>query len=752
MAVIPRKVNFFGATVYASAGDAHNIAIAVKRREFQGIDSFAPCPSPLCRFKGSTSSTAKAILCPRRTSLTLKSSLRFNCETCRIKRMCYECMKLCHTKHRVLQVKFQPEDRSSAFCECGIQLKGCRLLPIISEGLEFSPEERTKVTVIQRAVRAFIARRVMKTMVERRRRIRYLVCANYWTSQVLEPIWSRVKTGVARHHEALERHNMGIEEDNRRKYDYYLGQQKTIMRMNAMLYAIRFFLGVSSIHVNSGVKKIEERPTYAFSGKSLRYQQNLLHFNRRLPPSEIVKPSEFMPHFDPHESIYFDPDTRLLYGRFMRDIPTLKWLKKVEDLKLSRHEAKVIAAREASIMRRKARAMKARVMKEAKELQLREVTGEESTVEVESIAEEISRPKYHKLYLDEIARNRRDQAERLLHEAMAEEADDRSFDALRTVALPLRRRHSITDPSSMYARLQRLRPDISLKSFSHRRSSLPPDVRVLKIQESTIQRHSAYNDILRSLELFAARNGQLLEFVDPQYSFLWEKIPPAARKRRMLRLIRLSWLSPRLPREVREWVQEDRAPRRRTIIDSERLAKQLQLMFLIRNNFGKLRNMALFAENSLVRRRSFDFGEVRDHEDNTLALLGYQLEYPMAERTIDELLSDNEEMKQRMSNLWLPDHLEEEDRIMASYLPENYQLNTAHAKPTSTSRYWKEYFDPDTNLPFYYCEELGQSSWEPPLGADDMILYRMFDVETGAWFYYNHVTEESIWASVRPQL
>ena len=725
----------------------------MKKRCFQSADGPSiSCPASFCELRGSTCRTAQAIICPRRTTLASKSELRFNCDTCGLKRMCYECMKLCHTKHRVFQVRFKPEHSSSSFCECGIQVKGCRLLPIISEAMEFTPTERIKVTVIQRAVRAFIARCVMKKLIERRKRIRYLVCANYWMTHVLEPIWVRVKTGVSKHHEALERHNMGIEEDNRRKYDYYLSQQKAILRMNAMLRAVRHWLGVSSVHINSGVRKFEERPTYAFSCHSIRYQQNLLHFSRRLKPSEIVKPLEYMPVHHVQESVYFDPDTRLLYGRFMRDIPTLKWLKRVEDWKLSRYEAKVLAAREASAMRRKARAMKARVMKEAKELQLREEAGEDSNIDANSVSEEVQIPQNLKLYLDDVARHRKDKSQRLLREAEVEEADDRPFDALRTMALPIRRRHSITDPCNMYARLQRLRPDFSLKSFSKRRLSLPPDIRALRLPEGP-QRRSAYEDVLRSLDLFAARNGQLLEFVDPKYIFVWEKIPPAARKRRMLRLIRLSWLNPRLPREVRDWIREDKAPRRRTIADPERLAKQLQLMFLIRNNLGKLRHMALFEENSLIRRRSFDFGEIRDHEDNMLAPLGYQLELPIVHKTIDELLSDSEEMNQRMSNMWLPNHLEEEDRAMAAYLPTNYQQQVIfRSKSAHASKYWKEYFDPDTNLPFYYCEELGQSSWEPPVGANDVVLYRMFDVETGAWFYYNHATEESIWASLRPQL
>ena len=703
--------------------------------------------------KGQPSSTARCILCPRRYAFRAKKFFRFSCKTCGLKRLCYECMRLCHARHEILEIKHKDMSSTSSYCECGLRPRGCKLLPVIDEALEFTPKHRISAVIIQRAVRASITRLVLKRKAAEYKQTRYSVCVQYWNSEVLESVWLKMKTGIAQYHEELERQRMEIEEDHRRKYDYYLEQQKVVIRMNAMLYAIRYLLGITSIFVESGVKQIDERPSFAFSTYSIRNQQNYLHFSRRLPMSSIVKSAEFMPRYDSNETLYFDPDTRLLYCRYARDAANLTWLKKLEKLKLSRHETKVRAAREASNIRRKARMMKARVMKDAKEIHLREESGESLSLDTISISEEVQVPEHVQHRLHDIAAYRKNKLERLADEASIEEADDKTFECLQSNAVPLRRRHTITDPCHLYSRLLRLRQDLSLKAFSRRRSSLLPSMGVLRMPDTSVLRRSSYESVVRSLGLFAARNGQLLEFVDPQYSFLWEKIPRAARKRRMLLLSSLSWLNPRLPQELREWVRERRIRRRRTIADPERLAKQLQLMFMIRNNIGKLRYMALFEENSLLRRRSYDFGELKDHDDNILSRLGYQLEYPIISQSTDELISESKLMEERMMRMWLPDHLEEEERNLAFYLPENYfqEGKRSYQSDLQNMRHcWKEYLDPDTNQSFYYCEELGQSTWELPVGVDDFVLHRMFDAETGAWFYYNNETEESMWASIRP--
>jgi hypothetical protein len=179
------------------------------------------------------------------------------------------------------------------------------------------------------------------------------------------------------------------------------------------------------------------------------------------------------------------------------------------------------------------------------------------------------------------------------------------------------------------------------------------------------------------------------------------------------------------------------------------MAKQLQLMFAMRNNAGKLRQQALFLDGQLLRKRSFDVGECADADEGILERLGYQLERPIQKATIVKLHHDSEEMRDSIKAMWLPNHLAIEEDAMKMYLPRNYDMKIADVV-TSEKNYWKEYLDPDSNLSFYVCDKLGESSWAIPMGVNDVVMQRVLDPDTGAYFYYNEQTAESIWASLRP--
>lgn len=62
--------------------------------------------------------------------------------------------------------------------------------------------------------------------------------------------------------------------------------------------------------------------------------------------------------------------------------------------------------------------------------------------------------------------------------------------------------------------------------------------------------------------------------------------------------------------------------RRRTIGEPERLSKQLYLMLESRNHFVQLREQVRAKDKFLVRRRSFDIGEIKDGEDQIDETLG----------------------------------------------------------------------------------------------------------------------------------
>jgi hypothetical protein len=110
-------------------------------------------------------------------------------------------------------------------------------------------------------------------------------------------------------------------------------------------------------------------------------------------------------------------------------------------------------------------------------------------------------------------------------------------------------------------------------------------------------------------------------------------------RQRKRRVLSYAWCNPRLPQElllmihdgerytadsVRKLIHTDCMcfRRRRTIGEPERLAKQLHRMLETRNMFIALREQVKGRDKFLVRRRSFDFGEIKDASEQIDETLG----------------------------------------------------------------------------------------------------------------------------------
>jgi hypothetical protein len=157
------------------------------------------------------------------------------------------------------------------------------------------------------------------------------------------------------------------------------------------------------------------------------------------------------------------------------------------------------------------------------------------------------------------------------------EEEDRPFHVFHPqpkIIQPHRRRHSISNPQSMYSKIIAMPNKIRQKGRMKRTNSVPNHIEHYHPPEKPT--FGYVKDILSSLDLYYNRINLLEQLIDPKYNLLWERVSPQKMNIRTKRVLSYSWLNPTLPIEIKHIITDSQ--RRRTIAAPERAAKQLKIM------------------------------------------------------------------------------------------------------------------------------------------------------------------------------
>jgi hypothetical protein len=295
----------------------------------------------------------------------------------------------------------------------------------------------------------------------------------------------------------------------------------------------------------------------------------------------------------------------------------------------------------------------------------------------------------------------------------------------------LERRKSIAAPEHLSRRLHQMRFQTKKRSVLQRRNSLPD--RLSRLHGVVQPPWSHQGEVLKSLDMFATRGVVLEEFLLKDYAFVWKKTPVAVKKHKMHLALQGSWLTPRLPVEMRDLVLGQGAPERRhSIGEMERFGQHVAVMLTMRSQFLQLRGKATKAKIP-VRRRSYDFGELQDAAVGLNSLLGFEFEENLKAPSVFELKSDN----LKLERLLLETNFKTVD--INRYLRREEE---GQGEGQGEGEVWMEYHDEGTGAAYYYNCGTGETAWEAPVGWNVQLWSQFQDSSTGQWCWYNNTTGE----------
>lgn len=724
--IAPRKVDTFAAFLKISSGYSHNMCISTTKKYLNGkdVEKFVSSQKhraasvfsvpPELSLGNYTSRSMKAFHCCRRSNFRLFDDVRFECVDCGLKSICYVCDQQCHRGHEIIECSVPKGERQ--FCECSVYYPHCRLLPPISEynpidesdGDRFvgncTERELKAVRSIQGLARSYIGFVQIKRMKKYVRKIRRIACETYWHEVILPRVHETFESTYEKYRKERENMEMKLEDESRKMYDFYYNLQSALMGMDLLLSGSRMLLGQASIVTTATAQEIllmklkkqaskaivTTVPSLTFSWHSFRAQQLGLHWNKRLSPMKVAHLTKFYPRYVPHEGVVSDSDVVLIYQRYVRS-------SRVEHMKRMKHKKQ----------------------EEEKQVQVEASKNATSSVATGSLAVSQIKDKGQPAQLTK--------GKSVAAMLMSDVPKSQSAIA---------RRHSICDPCKLYSRLISINGTLAFRSKIHRRNSIPD--RMSRLYVDDMRSAPSYEEgVCSSLDMYSQRLLQLMEFVDPAFNVMWSKLPKGTKNRRMIKTLQSAILNPRLPWDARESIEAKAfhvTGRRRTIADPERLARQLKVMFDIRNSVAHLRRKARKREKLAFRRRSFDFGEWRDDECQINETLGYVLEEPFEVPTVYELRSDLLKMEKCMVLI----STASANPSMSGSLPPTARVHAA----VSSVELWKEYFT-EEGYKYYFNDATGESKWELPIGSTIQILSPYYDENYGEWYWYNNTTGET---------
>jgi len=525
------------------------------------------------------------------------------------------------------------------FCKCGVFNKFCRVIPVIPEGNEnedpdpLTPPiftERDLAAIrIQRLGRRHNGRRQIQLLKMHMAELRREISTKHYFTKILEPIWQKLDRAKQKFWEQRELLLMSFEEDSKKKFDYFYGLQGLTSGLDALAYGTKKIYGNASVflpRIKNYVVSNQLRPSFAFSWASVRQQQLLLHPSRRVPIPLIAELTRLVPRHDKTEGRFFDPDVFLLFSRYLRDSKTEKWRRDKAEAEKRASEAKEKRAEMARKILMSTKFASKAILAKVEAMSRAQHSAPSIPPPPEVLAAQALAAKIEKLQKEE-------------EEILAAQAlEDAPFDMFsKKVKVGTRRRNSISAPDKIYRRLVTVQDEMPIKLFAHRRNSLPARVRDLCAYERpTI---SSFASAKASTDIFDQRALLLAEYLEPKYQRIWDTMTDRVRKKRVARLLGYNWLSPRLPREMLQMLEDGN--RRRTIGEPERLSKQMSAIFQNRSGLAKARAKAFENERMRFRRRSFDYGEEVDAKQGVTRTLGDKFEEPYHIPTLSDMRKDS---------------------------------------------------------------------------------------------------------------
>eukprot|EP01041_Mallomonas_annulata_P007352 gene7352-15007_t len=522
------------------------------------------------------------------------------------------------------------------------------------------------------------------------KQIRHEVCAQYWEQHILHTVWDHFHVGYGRFLESRENTIMAIEENAKKAINTS-----------------------SNISINSTNRL---QPTFALSWRSLCYQQMRLHPSRRVPTSLTARASKNFPlcfqnNNHNYEGRYFDRDVGLYTSRFIKNERTLTLVD------YDNH-------------RRRERG----VLEEMKKLHAApRFAG--SRVKMAALT-------------DELAKIRTASKQTITNAMIRVYSNDEGGGPLgniykgKALKIHKRRRNSVTDPMGMYGRICDMRSHIVFQGFMKRRNSLPTNITALRFDAKPT--FTYIESIQKSLEVYHTRHTVLAQFVDPEYSYIWLEYSDRIRRRKMIKGLKYSWLTPRLPRETLQRILQPF--RRNTISEPERMARQLVVMYKTRTDFALLRKMAREDERMPLRQRSYDPGEMYDHEDGVTERLRLSYEEPLSVPTLMEIQNTHVRIEKMLVSKDFYLEFLANNKSSSSVFSAVRRAPPPPPKdlPPGFVSLWEEHRSDEGHV-YYYNPRSGESSWDRPVGTAVQVLQSCQDLDSGAWYWYNSTTGETTW-------
>jgi len=642
---------------------------------------------------------------------------------------------------------------------------------------------------IQRQAQWYIGRQNIKKLRRDMGDLRRVACTTYWKEKIMSPIWEKLSRAKGKFREGRERMEMEMEEDLKKKYDYFFAMQFAVSAGYAMNYAMDRWIGAQSVaipRVIRGEVATDEQDilaSNAFSVASIRHQQFQLHPKKRISVQKLVVLTKHIPREHWREGQWVDKDLVAYTQRFVRNIHAEVWRKRYQDAVVAKLKAREKAVAAARAILTNLKLGGAAAVKKAEAL-MAKGADKKDAAKPESQASKAAR------ILKERAKELKALEKKVESALQKDKQPFDMFDPPKDQHVRIRRRNTVLNPEAFFKRIMSLRESIPQQQQARRRNSVP--MKMSRLYSEQVPNYPSYDGSKQSLELYEKRFLILEEYIKPEYQQMWRNMEDRVKNKRIKRMCGYAWLNPRLPKEMRDMLSG--SGRRRTIADPERLAAQMHIMFEVRNLFAQTRAKAAEVEKLRVRRRSFDIGEMNDDDDGILAVLGYEFEEPYKQPTLSELRRDSSIMENRMifagiqkakekKKVAAPDfsgfkvketvqqkidrevrESEEKkagmvstgetrlERAQQNKKPkvgrikrgQNKQIIEEEDEAAVQAVIWHEYFS-DLGETYYYNEITGESVWEFPTEEDAQVMSQYQD-EEGNYYWYNWTTGETVWA------
>ena len=777
----PRKVETFASFVRISSGYAHNVCISTTKKYLnakiaeEGIgetDVFhdrvdmTPVRPP--------NTYLKLFHCCRRLENVSSDKRVFACNTCKLDAVCLLCVRVCHHRHNISLRVSADGSTEKHYCTCGVR-KNCHILPPIPETWKEIESTRTNevetVTEVQRfssELKLQHAARIIQKCCKKytdevfrgraqymANQIRYEVCEQYWERDVLGTIWTKLHFAFGKYLEVTEQRNMAIEEKSRRLYDHYARLQSALQGMDCILDGVRTLFSRACImritlkKNTAGRPVVKRKSTYTMTWHGLKNLMLSAPTEARLAYDEFALISQEFPRYKKREGLYFDIDISLLTSRYLRDTNTMIWRDE-----LIRRKVLAEVAAETKRLANAPRYTGSRAKLALKQASL----AQSIATRTNALQRELRRDSED----EEEVNNNNTTSRQLKRQLSGSSTRSNSVPNISTKSttstpkikmstpLPLRRRHSIGDPSKLYSRVCGLRSNLLVRNFFERRNSLPINLKVMRPKQRPTW--TFYESIRNSLDLFTNRVQIMYDFIDPEYEYVWFGIPEEEKRMRLKKALAFSWCTPKLPREMMQKIREP--SRRRTISEPERYGSLMKLQLETRKAFETLRKVGRKDYRLLLRQRSYDPTEILDGEDGVTKSIGMEYEEPLALQTKDELFLDLLKMEKLLVSSGWHTLLRKFDDNSQSKGTESPSGKTGKRRrvppppppgdPPPEEELWQENQSEDGKV-YYYNPLTGESSWVVPHGGNVQILRGYQDAQSGAWYWRNETTGETSW-------